>query len=224
MRSIQYFSASSRCVCDDVNVAVKTLYFCDGANAFRCFRAGFSLPALGDRFGQSLHRACRQIAHYMGNSMGGSCRVSWHGSDSARLRVIRAGEASCLRFRLSDRFDPETSDVDFVVTFRPGRENLFHDYSDLKFELERIIGPRVDLAMERSVKHPFFKASAFGETQTSMRPEVGAHLWNAAEAARLVQEVADGMTEVEFISDLLIRSAIERQLEIPREARGARAS
>lgn len=46
-----------------------------------------------------------------------------------------------------------------------------------------------------------------------MRPESGAHLWDAAQAARLVQEFARGKTESEFDSDLLIRSAIERQLE-----------
>lgn len=63
---------------------------------------------------------------------------------------------------LTDRFDPETSDVDFLVVFQSERENLFHDYFDLKIELERIVGRRVDLVMERSVKNPFFKASAFG--------------------------------------------------------------
>lgn len=66
---------------------------------------------------------------------------------------------------LTDQFDPETSDVDFLVTFLPERENLFHDYFDLKFELERIIDRRVDLVMERSVKNPFFKASAFESAQ-----------------------------------------------------------
>lgn len=62
---------------------------------------------------------------------------------------------------LTDRFAPETSDVDFLVAFQPERENLFHDYFDLKFELERIVGRKVDLVMERSVKNPFFKALAF---------------------------------------------------------------
>lgn len=66
---------------------------------------------------------------------------------------------------LTDRFDPKTSDVDFLVTFQPDRENLYHDYFDLKFELERIVGKRVDLVVERSVKNPFFKASAFGSAQ-----------------------------------------------------------
>ncbi|WP_417562342.1 nucleotidyltransferase family protein [Microbacterium sp.] len=66
---------------------------------------------------------------------------------------------------LTDRFDPETSDVDFLVTFQPERENLFRDYFDLKLELERIIGRKVDLVMERSVRNPFFKATAFGSAQ-----------------------------------------------------------
>lgn len=66
---------------------------------------------------------------------------------------------------LTDRFDPETSDVDFLVTFQPERENLYHDYFDLKFELERIVGRGVDLVVERSVKNPFFKASAFGSAR-----------------------------------------------------------
>lgn len=47
-----------------------------------------------------------------------------------------------------------------------------------------------------------------------MRPDAGAHLWDATEAARLVHEFARGKTEAEFGSDLVIRSAIERQLEI----------
>lgn len=66
---------------------------------------------------------------------------------------------------LTDRFDPETSDVDFLVSFQPGRENLFHDYFDLKSELEQIVGRGVDLVVERSVRNPFFKAAAFGSAQ-----------------------------------------------------------
>ena len=51
-----------------------------------------------------------------------------------------------------------------------------------------------------------------------MRPEAGAHLWDAAEAARLVHEFVGDKTLVEFNSDLLVRSAVERQLEILGEA------
>ena len=51
-----------------------------------------------------------------------------------------------------------------------------------------------------------------------MRSEAGAYLWDAAEAARLMDEFARGRTEDEFNSDLMIRSAIERQAEILGEA------
>lgn len=47
-----------------------------------------------------------------------------------------------------------------------------------------------------------------------MRPEAGAHLWDAAEAARLVHEFSRGTTGADFGSDLVIRSAVERQLEV----------
>lgn len=91
--------------------------------------------------------------------------------ETAALLDIEAIRSACERYGverlrvfgsvLTERFDPETSDVDFLVVFQPERENLFHDYFELKFELERIVGREVDLVMERSVKNPFFKASAF---------------------------------------------------------------
>jgi len=51
-----------------------------------------------------------------------------------------------------------------------------------------------------------------------MQPEAGAHLWDAAEAARLVREFARGKSEADFTRDLVVRSAVERQLEILGEA------
>lgn len=93
----------------------------------------------------------------------------------AVLLDIDAIRSACERFGverlrvfgsvLTDQFDPETSDIDFLVTFQPERHNLFHDYFDLKFELERVVGREIDLVMERSVKNPFFKAAAFESAQ-----------------------------------------------------------
>lgn len=51
-----------------------------------------------------------------------------------------------------------------------------------------------------------------------MRPEAGAPLWDATEAAKLVHDFVGSRTEADFTSDLIIRSAIERQLEILGEA------
>ena len=61
----------------------------------------------------------------------------------------------------AEHFDPDTSDIDFLVDFQSEREDLFDDYFELKSELERIVGREVDLVVERSIKNPFFKASAF---------------------------------------------------------------
>lgn len=95
--------------------------------------------------------------------------------DVALLLDIDAIRKACERFGverlrvfgsvLTERFNPEVSDIDFLVTFKQDRENLFHDYFDLKSELERIVGRGVDLVMERSLKNPFFKASAYGSAQ-----------------------------------------------------------
>lgn len=66
---------------------------------------------------------------------------------------------------LSDRFDTDRSDVDFLVDFLPDNDELFTDYFDLKGELERIVGHEVDLVDASAVRNPYFRASAFGSAQ-----------------------------------------------------------
>lgn len=69
-----------------------------------------------------------------------------------RLRIF--GSAT------TEHFNPQTSDLDFLVDFAPNNPNLFHDYFDLKFELERITGRPVDLVDASTMHNPYFKASA----------------------------------------------------------------
>ncbi len=81
--------------------------------------------------------------------------------------IARACEArGVLRLRifgsvLSSEFDEQTSDVDFLVDFLPGRGGLFHDYFELKQDLERIVGYQVDLIDAGAVRNPYFARSAF---------------------------------------------------------------
>lgn len=75
----------------------------------------------------------------------------------ARLRVFGS--------IVTEHFDAEHSDVDFLVDFLPGNPDLFAAYFDLKAELERIVGRSVDLVTSRSVKNPYFRASAFTTAQ-----------------------------------------------------------
>lgn len=88
-------------------------------------------------------------------------------SEAIRDACVRHGVERLRVFGsvLTDHFDPANSDVDLLVTFLPNRENLFDDYFELKFELERILGRSVDLVMERAVRNPFFKATAFSTAQ-----------------------------------------------------------
>jgi len=51
-----------------------------------------------------------------------------------------------------------------------------------------------------------------------MRPESAKLLWDAREAAKAVRLFTDGVTKARFFEDLLVRSAVERQLEIVGEA------
>lgn len=72
----------------------------------------------------------------------------------ARLRVFGS--------ILTDRFDPATSDVDFLVDFKPGVARPRHADFTLKDELERIVGDAVDLVVADCVRNPYCAASIFG--------------------------------------------------------------
>ncbi len=52
-----------------------------------------------------------------------------------------------------DGFDPETSDLDFVVSFeRRDPQDLFGRYFGLEEDLEALFGGRVDLVMEGALE------------------------------------------------------------------------
>lgn len=54
-------------------------------------------------------------------------------------------------------FDAEKSDVDLIVRFRaPDKPGVADRYYDLAETLERILGRRVDLVTERSLRSPLF--------------------------------------------------------------------
>lgn len=57
-------------------------------------------------------------------------------------------------------FDPERSDLDFVVAFAPRTPSrLFDRYFGLKEELEELFGREVDLLMEGAIRNPYFASS-----------------------------------------------------------------
>lgn len=59
---------------------------------------------------------------------------------------------------VTGEFDPQRSDVDFLVEFREG-QNLgpwLAHYQDFKASLEELLGRRVDLVMPKAMKNPYF--------------------------------------------------------------------
>lgn len=75
----------------------------------------------------------------------------------ARFAVLRLdlfGSAA------SGSFDPQRSDLDFVVDFAPSdRMTPFEQYFGLKEELERLFGRPVDLVEEGASSNPYFLKS-----------------------------------------------------------------
>ena len=60
-------------------------------------------------------------------------------------------------------FDPGSSDLDFLVEFDPPvGMNAFHQFIDLKLDLEDLFGRHVDLVTLKAVKDPFFKQRVEG--------------------------------------------------------------
>ena len=67
---------------------------------------------------------------------------------------------------VGDKFDPETSDLDFLVTF----EDLdFGDYADAYFgflkSLQELFDRHIDLVTESAIDNPYFRESV-EETRT----------------------------------------------------------
>ena len=57
----------------------------------------------------------------------------------------------------TDRFDPEASDLDFLVEFEPGRlQDMADRYFGLLEDLEALFGRKVDLVMASAIKNPYF--------------------------------------------------------------------
>jgi predicted nucleotidyltransferase len=94
------------------------------------------------------------------------------------IEVHREGlQALCRRFHVRrldlfgsatrGDFDPEHSDIDFIVEFeRDTPLHPFDAYFGLKEGLEALFGRRVDLVMPGAIKNPYRKASIEQDRET----------------------------------------------------------
>lgn len=75
----------------------------------------------------------------------------------ARLRLF--GSAT------TEHFDPDQSDLDFLVDFLPGRQDRLADYLGLQADLSRLTGRSVDLVIADALRNPYFRASALATAE-----------------------------------------------------------
>ena len=85
--------------------------------------------------------------------------------DAIRRACERYGVARLRMFgsAASHRFDPATSDIDFLVDFRDDAPTGIAPFLELKAELERITDREVDLVEARAVRNPYFAKRVFSE-------------------------------------------------------------
>lgn len=141
---------------------------------------------------------------------------------------------------VTDRFDPATSDLDFVVDFVDRSPGSFDRYLDVAEGLEAILHRGVDLVTDRSITSPAFRGNidrnrtpVYDADPTSpvdttgrfspregwsVNERVEQRLRDAREAAGTITEFLVGQTFDDYVGSRLLRSGVERQLEIVGEA------
>lgn len=78
----------------------------------------------------------------------------------SRLDLFGSASGEC--------FDPDRSDLDFVVSFKvTGETRLFDRYFGLREELVKLFGREVDLLMEGAIRNPYF-AKSVNESRTPL--------------------------------------------------------
>src|SRR5215213_10529546 len=93
------------------------------------------------------------------------------------LREVRRKRLDLFGSAAGDGFDPEASDLDFVVSFeRRDPPELFDRYFGLKEDLEGLFGRGVDLVTEDALlKDPDFAESISGERVSLYAADRGRH-------------------------------------------------
>jgi predicted nucleotidyltransferase len=79
--------------------------------------------------------------------------------DLARLcEKFRVKRLDLFGSATTDLFDPQTSDLDFLVSFRdPGPDGYAETYFGLQESLQELFQRHVDLVMESAIKNPYFR-------------------------------------------------------------------
>ena len=153
--------------------------------------------------------------------------------DLARLcEERRVARLDVFGSAVTGEFDPETSDLDFLVTFRePADGDELRKRFDLAHALEDLFGRKVDVVPERSITNPYFRANV-EDTREPVYPQSAAStpprkngrgdkavitrriqcslLRDIVEGAELIREGTKNKTLNDYLRDRRLRAAVER--------------
>jgi hypothetical protein len=96
--------------------------------------------------------------------------VSQHIDDIAELcRRYQVRRLDLFGSAATERFDPQSSDLDFLVTYLPDADPdpWFRKYLELQQALTELLGRPVDLVFDQPFRNPYF-AQAVEETRTPL--------------------------------------------------------
>ena len=159
--------------------------------------------------------------------------VSERKQDLARLCEERRVERlDVFGSAVTGDFDPETSDLDFLVTFRESAADgdAFKRQIGLKDALEALFGRKVDVVPERSITNEYFRANV-EDTREPVYPNLenstnAARRGNKAVITRRIQcsllsdivgsaerirEYTAGKTLRDYLQDITLQGAVERR-------------
>ena len=159
--------------------------------------------------------------------------------DLARLcEEHRVARLDVFGSAVTGEFDPETSDLDFLVTFQEAAdEDGFHNRFRLQDALADLFGRKVDVVPERSITNPYFRANVEdtrdpvypnsdspprrigrGDKAVIMRRTQCSLLRDIVENAEAIYESTEGKTLGDYPRNRTLRSAVERDFTVIGEA------
>ena len=167
--------------------------------------------------------------------------VSERMEDLARLcEERRVARLDVFGSAATGEFNPETSDLDFLVAFREPADDEFRKSMDLGYALEALFGRKVDVVSERSITNPYFRANV-EDTREPVYPKSAAAvapprkngrgdkavitrriqcslLRDIVESAEIICDETENKTLNDYLRDRRLRSDVERQYIIIGEA------
>ena len=116
-------------------------------------------------------------------------------------------------------FDPQTSDIDFLVDFGDAPlKPRYGNHIDLKEDLENLFNRTVDVIDHAAIKNSASENPSTKPASRSTRRDPKSFLWDIQQSAHAILEFTAGKTFPDYEQDRMPRTAVEREFSIIGEA------